>query len=164
MPLGPSSGKIACLMDEPSITFARATTVLSHVGEPKAACVVEHDIIGGGQPYPIALIVKPLHLACFQIDRLDPAAPAIFQWKSGNKPFAQSVERHAAIVADVAAAIRANCGAIGTSAKIGDNGFLAVWRDPGEHTPSDFDHQERTVIHRDRPLGEKQAGCDYAEP
>ena len=88
-------------------------TALAEIGEPEAAMLVEHQVVGPAQRMLAAFVDDGLDLAALQIDALDRAAEVILGLRARHDHLARGYPAEAAIVADVHLAVGAEGAPLG---------------------------------------------------
>ena len=150
------------VIDAADIHVARPP--LAEIGEVDAAVRVADQIVRPAQLVSATLAVEHVDRAGGEVDPLEPSA-AVILGLDKRPAAALVIDRpfEAAIVDDVALAVRADRGAVGAAAGSGDDRLRAVRRDLGQRTGGDLDQDHRAVGAGDGPFGELQPLGDRAD-
>src|SRR5690554_2796100 len=134
----------ARVVDAATIDVARPR--LAEVGEPEPAVRIEDDVVGTAQAMLADAIVEHVDATGLEVDAFDPPAAIVGGLERRRLDVAVAAPFEAAVVADVAGAVRSDRGAIGAAARAGDDARLAAARiDAGQGAAADLDHQQRSV-------------------
>ena len=147
------------VVDGAAIVVALAR--LAEIGEPEAAGIVEHQVVGAVQLPAVAGVVERLELAGLGIDHLDRAALVVGRRRAREQPAVGPLDPvEAAVVGHVDLALGPHGGAVRAAAQLGDDVLLAVGHDAGQRLARDLDQDHRAVGHGDGAFREFQARGD----
>src|SRR5438046_1337775 len=137
---------------------------LAGSGEPEAAGRIEADVVRPAGRPAVARGVDVLDAPGGQVDPLDAPADVVLRLIPGHGEPAEVVPLEAAVVADVDPAVRADGGAVRSTARARDDAHAPIGTDPRERAALDLDQNDAPVRHRERSLGELEAARRRAHP
>ena len=111
------------------------------VGEIEAARLIEDEVIGSTEGNATTLAIEDLGRTCGQVDALDAGLDSI-------------VGAKATVVAEIERAIRADGGAVRSTAHDRNTFDYAVTADSSDTPATDLRDQNAAIAHRDRALWE----------
>ena len=128
------------------------------VGEPEAACLVEHQVVGPDQPPAVTAVIDGLQLAAGHVIALDHAAHMAGRRRAGDGQAAiVQPLKCAAIVGDPDGAVRADRRAIRAASGLDHRLLAAIRQDARQPLRLDLGQDHRTIRHGDRAFGKFKA-------
>ena len=140
---------------------AIAVADLAEIAEPHVAPGVEHDVVRPAQPVTVAMGVDGFARAGVEVHALDVTVGITVGDAVGHGQAAGLHPLEAAVVADVAFAVRTDRGAVRPASGFGHHFLGPVGFDPRQRAALDLGQDDAPVVHGDRAFGKFEARCDF---